>query len=156
MKKLVLILALGITLAFSANSFAQTSNSDKKSKKESTVKTIELTYDEFVKRVSDIKNNPTKWNYLGDKPAIVDFYANWCGPCKKIAPILEELATKYEGEIYVYKVNTDKEPGLSAAFGIRSLPSLLFIPMKGEPQMTQGALPKASLESVIANVLLKK
>jgi thioredoxin len=93
---------------------------------------------------------------LGDKPAIVDFYASWCGPCKTIAPILEELAAEYGDQIYIYKVDTEEEQELAAAFGIRSIPTLLFIPMDGEPQMAQGAMPKASFKEAIEKVLLKK
>lgn len=124
--------------------------------KEVSMKTIQLTKAEFTKKIVDYEKNPSTWNYLGDKPAIVDFYADWCGPCKAIAPVLEELAEEYGSEIYIYKVNTESEPELSALFGIRSIPSLLFIPMGEDPQMLQGALPKNELKRVIDEVLLKK
>lgn len=120
------------------------------------MKTIHLTKAEFLKEVADYESNPTEWKYLGDRPAIVDFYASWCGPCKTIAPILEELAKEYDGKIYIYKVDTEEEPDLSAAFGIRSIPTLLFIPMEGQPQLAQGAMSKASFKEVIEEVLLSK
>lgn len=131
-------------------------NSNKQTKTVQKMKTIELTKAEFLKKVADYEKNPNEWKYLGDKPAIVDFYASWCGPCKTIAPILEELAAEYDGQIYIYKVNTEKEQELAAAFGIRSIPSLLFIPMKGDPQMAQGAMPKSAFKEAIDKVLLNK
>lgn len=118
--------------------------------------TIHITKNEFLAKVANYETDPTEWKYLGDKPAIIDFYADWCGPCKTIAPVLEELATEYEGKIYIYKVNTEEEQELAGAFGIRSIPSLLFVPMTGAPQMAQGAMPKASFKEAIENVLLKK
>lgn len=118
------------------------------------MKTIQLTKAEFVKKVADIDSSPTKWKYLGDKPCIIDFYADWCGPCKAIAPTLEELANDYDGKIIIYKVNTEKEQELSSAFGIRSIPSLLFCPMHGAPQMAQGALPKQVFKQAIEELLL--
>ena len=109
-----------------------------------------------MKKVADFEKNSEEWVYLGDKPAIIDFYADWCGPCKMIAPVLEELAKEYEGKLYIYKVNTEVEQQLAAEFGIRSIPSLLFVPMEGAPQMAQGALPKDALKQAIDEVLLKK
>ncbi len=119
-------------------------------------KTINLTREEFLKKVANFEETPDKWVYLGDKPAIIDFYADWCGPCKMIAPILEELAYEYDGQIYIYKVDTEAEQQLAAEFGIRSIPSLLFIPMGEDPQMAQGALPKDAFKQAIEEVLLKK
>lgn len=121
-----------------------------------TKKTINLTRDEFLKRVANFEENPKEWTYLGDKPAIIDFYADWCGPCKMIAPILEELAEEYADQIYIYKVDTEAEQQLAAEFGIRSIPSLLFVPMGETPQMAQGALPKDAFKQAIDEVLLKK
>lgn len=120
------------------------------------MKTIELTKADFLTKVSNFETNPTEWKYLGDKPAIIDFYASWCGPCKTIAPILEELAAEYGDSIIIYKVNTEQEQELAAAFGIRSIPSLLFVPMNGQPQMVQGAMPKAGFKEAIDKVLLNK
>jgi len=118
--------------------------------------TIHLTKAEFLAKVMNFEQNPTEWKYLGDKPCIIDFYANWCGPCKMIAPILEDLAKEYDGQIYIYKVNTEDEQELAAAFGIRSIPSVLFCPMTGSPQMAQGAMPKDSFKKAIDEVLLDK
>lgn len=125
-------------------------------KKENKMKTIELTKADFLKKVMDYEANPNEWKYLGDKPAIIDFYASWCGPCKMVAPILEELAEEYDGEIYIYKVNTEEEQELAGLFGIRSIPSILFIPMNDKPQMATGAMPKSSFKEAIDQVLLKK
>ena len=118
--------------------------------------TIQLTKAEFLEKVANYEANPSEWKYVGDKPCIIDFYADWCGPCKVIAPILDELAKEYHGQIYIYKVDTEKEQELAAAFGIRSIPSLLFCPMEGQPQMAQGALPKETFKKAIDEVLLKK
>jgi len=90
----------------------------------------------------------------GDLPVIVDFYADWCAPCRIVAPILDELAKEYEGKIRIYKIDTDKEKDLSRAFNIRSIPTMLFIPSEGRPQMSQGALPKETLKQVIDNFML--
>jgi len=118
--------------------------------------TIHLTKAEFLKKVANYEANPTEWKYLGDKPCIIDFYAAWCGPCKTIAPILEDLAKEYADQIYIYKIDTEAEQELAAAFGIRSIPSILFCPMGVAPQMAQGALPKNAFKKAINEVLLKK
>ncbi len=127
-----------------------------KSKNEKKMTTIHLTKAEFLEKVYNYEQNPNELKYEGDKPALVDFYASWCGPCKAIAPVLEELAAEYEGEIYIYKVNTEQEQELSQAFNIRSIPTLLFIPMQGKPTMAQGAMPKAELKKNIDELLLGK
>ncbi|MBO5810994.1 MAG: thioredoxin [Bacteroidales bacterium] len=130
--------------------------SQKVTQKEGNTKmtTINLTKEEFLNKVMDYENNPKEWKYKGDKPAIIDFYASWCGPCKMLAPVLEELAKEYEGQIYIYKVDTEAEEELSRAFGIRSIPTMLFVPMNGQPMMTQGALPKTELDKIIKERLL--
>lgn len=115
-------------------------------------KPIQLDDNTFKTKVFDWENN-TEWNYQGDKPAIIDFYADWCRPCKMLAPTLDELAKEYEGKIVIYKVNTEKARQVSAAFGISSIPAILFVPLNGQPQMSQGLLPKESLESAIKDVL---
>ena len=120
------------------------------------MKTIELTKADFLAKVMDYEKNPDEWNYLGDKPAIIDFYASWCGPCKMVAPILDELAAEYGDKIDIYKIDTEQEQELAAAFGIRSIPTLLFVPMEGKPQMVQGAIGKADFENIIQEVLLAK
>lgn len=113
---------------------------------------IKLTTDDFKKKVFNFEENQD-WKYEGDIPCVVDFYADWCGPCKMLGPILDELADEYEGKLHVYKVDTDAEQELSAAFGIQSIPSLLFVPLEGQPQMAQGALPKAQLKNAFKDVL---
>lgn len=122
--------------------------------KENKMKPTHLTKADFLTKVANYEMNNNEWVYLGDKPAIIDFYADWCGPCKAIAPVLEELAREYENDIYIYKVDTDKEQELAAAFGIRSIPTLLFVPMVGKPEMAQGALPKATFKELIHTILL--
>lgn len=118
--------------------------------------TIQLNKQDFLDKVYDYEKNPKKWVYKGDQPAIIDFYADWCGPCRKTAPILEALAKEYGDKIVIYKVDTQKERELSAAFGIQSLPSLLFIPLGEAPQLAKGALPKEAFEEAIAKVLKVK
>ena len=115
----------------------------------------EMTSAMFQQKVMDYKKNPKTWNFKGDKPAIIDFYATWCGPCKATAPVLEEVAGDYAGQIDVYKVDVDQQRELAALFGIRSIPSILFIPKTGEPTMQNGAMNKAQFEEVIKSVLLK-
>ncbi len=113
---------------------------------------VHLTKESFKSKVFDFEKQKT-WKFEGDKPAIIDFYADWCGPCKTVAPILEELLKKYEGKLEVYKINTEEEPELSAMFEIRSIPTLFFIPLEGEPQFALGALPKSAFEKAVKDVL---
>ena len=131
-------------------------NQQNTNNKEKKMQTIHLTKSEFLAKVADYETSPNEWKYLGDRPAVIDFYASWCGPCKMIAPILEELAAEYGDSIYIYKIDTEKEQELSAAFGIRSIPTLLFVPMEGAPQLAQGAMPKNALKEAIDKVLLNK
>lgn len=162
-RKIILMLMLStITFVSCGNSTdkeKQTKEEQKNStvnKKENKMKTINLSKSEFLTKVMNYEQNPQEWKYLGDKPCIIDFYADWCGPCKMVAPLLEELAKEYDGEIYVYKIDTEKEQELAQAFGIRSIPSLLFVPMNEQPQMVMGALPKSELKKAIDDILLKK
>jgi thioredoxin len=115
---------------------------------------IHLTKTEFLIKIADYESTQ-EWKYLGDKPAIIDFYADWCGPCKLVAPILDELATEYAGQLYVYKIDTDAERELAALFNIQSIPYLLFIPMGERPQALQGAAPRDYLKEIIDTILLK-
>jgi thioredoxin len=112
-----------------------------------------LTKETFLTKVFDFEKNQ-EWKFEGNLPCLIDFYADWCGPCKMVAPILEELSKEFEGKINIYKVNTEVEQELSAAFGIRSIPSLLFCPKEGKPQMAMGALPKQAMTDAINEVLL--
>ena len=112
-----------------------------------------LTKETFIEKVFDFEKNQ-EWKFEGNLPCIIDFYADWCGPCKMVAPVLEELSIEYAGKINIYKVDTEAQQELAAAFGIRSIPSMLFCPSEGQPQMSQGALPKPSLKQAIDEVLL--
>ncbi|WCC42388.1 thioredoxin [Tenacibaculum finnmarkense] len=114
--------------------------------------TENLTKETFFKKVFNFEENK-EWNFEGDKPALIDFYADWCDPCKSLAPILEELSEQYEGKIDIYKINTEEEPELAAAFDVRSIPSMLFCPIGEAPQRANGALPKKQLEEIIKDVL---
>ncbi|WP_152285904.1 thioredoxin [Flavicella marina] len=111
-----------------------------------------LTKDTFFEKVFNYEENKD-WKFEGEIPCIIDFYADWCGPCKSLAPVLETLSEEYKGKINIYKVDTEAEQELSGAFGIRSIPSMLFVPSEGQPQMAQGALPKQELERIIGDVL---
>ena len=119
-------------------------------------KPLLLDQESFKKLVMNYEKNPKQWVFEGDKPCIVDFYADWCKPCRMIAPILEELAVEYEGQINIYKVDTQKERELASVFGITSLPTVLFVPASGNPSAQKGALPKESYKQIIDEFLLKK
>ncbi|RPI06833.1 MAG: thioredoxin [Ignavibacteriae bacterium] len=113
----------------------------------------QLTAQSFREMIFDYEKNK-EWNYKGRVPAVIDFWAPWCGPCRMVGPVIDELSAEYEGKVNFYKVNTDEEQDLSGAFGIQSIPSLLFIPMNGEPRMAVGALPRKELKKIIENELL--
>jgi thioredoxin len=108
--------------------------------------------DTFKEKVFNFEENK-EWKFEGEKPCVIDFYADWCGPCKMVAPVLEELSEEYDGKLDIYKVNTEEQKELSAIFGIQSIPSLLFVPKDGQPQMAMGALPKDTLEKAFKDVL---
>jgi len=114
-----------------------------------------LTKESFIAKVFDFEQNQD-WKFEGTIPCIIDFYADWCSPCKMVAPVLEELAVEYSGKINIYKIDTEAEQELAGAFGIRSIPSMLFVPVNEKPQMAVGALPKDSLKKAISEVLLKE
>lgn len=112
-----------------------------------------LTKESFLTKVFDYEKNQD-WKFSGELPAIIDFWAPWCGPCRMVGPVLEELSEEYKGKVNIYKVNTDEEQELGSVFGIRSIPSILFVPMRGQPKMAVGALPKESLKQAIEKELL--
>ena len=114
-----------------------------------------LTYETFIEKVWDFESNPQEWVYKGDVPCVIDFYADWCKPCKMIAPIMDDLATEYEGRVKIYKIDTDKEKRLAQVFQVRSIPAVLFSPVKGRPMMQTGALPKDQYIKIIEDELLK-
>ena len=145
MKKTILI-AMAI-IAFSIGANAQEKKEDAQVK--------HLTYKEFLNKVWDFEKDPDTFVYQGELPAIVDFYADWCGPCRRVAPIMEKLAQEYDGKLLIYKVNVDQEKGLSSAFKVKSIPTVLFIPMEGQPMMQVGALPEESYRKVIEEQLIK-
>lgn len=111
-----------------------------------------LTKESFKNKVFNFEDNKD-WKFEGELPVVIDFYADWCGPCKMVAPILEELADEYKGKVDIYKVDTEAERELSAVFGVQSIPSLLFIPVNGQPSMAKGALPKDSFKQAFSDVL---
>jgi len=114
-----------------------------------------LTYKEFLKKVWDFESNPNTFVYKGKLPAVIDFYADWCGPCRRVAPLMEKFAEDYDGKLLVYKVNVDKEKQLASVFQVRSIPMVLFIPKEGQPMMQVGALTEEGYREVIEEQLLK-
>jgi thioredoxin len=116
--------------------------------------TIHLTTQDFKDRIFNYETEQ-EWKFKGEKAAIIDFYADWCGPCKSIAPVLEELSEQYKDNLVIYKIDTDKELELSSLFGIQSIPTLLFIPLNGNPMVQKGALPKNILQQIIDERLLQ-
>lgn len=131
---------------------AQRSDDSQKTK---NMKAIELTTAEFKTQIFDFSANET-WKYNGDLPAVIDFYATWCGPCKMMSPVMETLAGEYEGRLRVYKVDVDKEKRLAALFKIRSIPTFIFIPMNGDPQHANGAMGIEEMRKIIDGTLLGK
>jgi len=111
-----------------------------------------LTKEAFLEKVFNYEQNK-EWKFEGELPCIIDFYADWCGPCKMVGPVLKELAEEYLGKLNIYKVDTDAQQELAAAFGVQSIPSILFVPLNGKPQMSAGALPKNALKKAISEVL---
>ena len=117
--------------------------------------TIHLKKAEFIKRVADISNNSGNFRFIGNKPAVIDFYAEWCGPCKMLAPVLEEVSEEYAGKVDIYKINVDEEEELASLFSIRSIPTLIFIEKNGTMHRSQGAMGKPELKEAIEKILLR-
>lgn len=111
--------------------------------------TINLTKGGFLRKIANYLANPYQWKFLGERPALIDFYAPWCGPCKSLSPVLDELAKEYAGKVDIYKVNVDDEPELASLFRIRSVPTLVFAPMQGDPHIATGAPTKGELKKAI-------
>jgi thioredoxin 1 len=153
MKRFFSITAVLKLLLLTGISAAHPGNTGKES--ENNINVIQLTTDSFKELVFNYTKNP-EWKYEGTRPALVDFYATWCGPCNRLSPIVEEIAREYSGKIVVYKVDTDKEQHLTQILGISNLPTLLFIPVKGKPQASVGLMPKETIINAINNVLLVK
>lgn len=163
MKKLSLILVVFFTLvSMSCSNAIGNQNSATVQGDDKTTSNVEdqdaspefLTYDTFLKKVWNFEKNPQQWVYEGDEPCVIDFYADWCRPCKMVAPIMEDLAKQYEGKVKIYKINVDKEKQLASIFQIRSIPAVLFSPKEGKPMMQVGALPKDAYIKIINENLL--
>lgn len=154
MKKVLTLLTFAImsVLIFAANGGDKVNQSKKETK---SGEVIVMNKEMFLKDVFDYQTSK-EWKYKGDKPAIIDLYADWCGPCRMTAPIMKSLAKEYAGKIVIYKVNVDKEKELAALFNATSIPLFVFIPMKGEPQLFRGAADKATYKKAIDEFLLKK
>lgn len=146
MKKIMVLFAV---LAIGLTAFANEPDAKEQGKP------MDIDNKAFIERIFDY-NNSDEWNYKGDKPAIIDFWAAWCGPCRQIAPVLEEIAAEYGDDIYVYKVNVDEQTELARAFGIRSIPTLLFVPMEGMPQAVMGSAPKSKIKNSVETILFAK
>lgn len=160
MKKYIYILSLLISMSFNS---CINAHGDKSAGIDSTTITpnddgqvVKLTAEGFKKLVWDYEKYPKDWKFKGDLPCMVDFYADWCRPCRMVAPIMDELAKEYKGKIRIYKVNTDEQRELSGIFNIRSIPTMLFVPKSGQPQMSIGALTKDGYVKVINSILNDK
>ncbi len=154
MRKLTFILLLLIPVSFTACS--NPDNKDKSGNTSAEGQVNKLTAETFQKLVYDYKANPNEWVFKGDQPVIIDFYADWCRPCKMVAPIMDELSKEYQGKVRIYKVNTDEQRELAGLFQINSIPAVLFVPKNGKPQMSVGAMQKPAYVDMIKNVLLVK
>ncbi|MFC2138773.1 thioredoxin family protein [Bacteroidota bacterium] len=163
MKKIILfsvVLIFGVSLSCNSESNKNSSNNNlARNENSAATGTIKLTKQEFLDKVMNYEKNPNQWVYEGDLPCLIDFYADWCAPCRIAAPILEELAKEYSGKIHIYKIDTQKERELAAAFGIQGIPAFLYCPLEGNPQMTSGIAgtpeeTKAMFKELIDNVLL--
>ena len=155
----LLVLVVGFMTLVSCKGQAKNNSNETTSTTEVTGKQtavpVHITKADFLKKIYNYEANPNEWKYLGDKPAIIDLYADWCGPCRQTAPIMKELAKEYAGKITIYKVNVDKQKELAALFNATSIPLFVFIPMKGDPQLFRGAADKATYKKAIDEFLLK-
>lgn len=165
MKRLSLIMILTLSIGFMGCTNVQGSDGTKDIKSNETTSataTAEngepeyLTYDTFIEKVWDFETNPQEWIYEGDVPCVIDFYADWCRPCRMVAPIMDDLAKEYDGKVKVYKIDVDKEKRLASVFQVRSIPAVLFSPMNGKPMMQAGALPKDQYVKIIEDNLLNE
>ena len=148
-KSIMSAFAIVLATTACAGNGGENKKSNEPTKEDNKMEVVSLNKAEFLKKVYDFEANPNDWKFEGKRPAIVDFYATWCGPCK-------ELSKEYSGKVDIYQIDVDQEKELAAAFGIRSIPTLLLIPMKEEPRITQGALPKDQLKKAIDEFLLKQ
>ena len=149
----LMVMAFGCTPTTAQKS--NTNNSENLIKKENKkMKVKELNAEEFKKLVFDYANHPNEWVFEGNRPAVIDFYATWCGPCKATAPAVEAIAGQYDGKIDVYKIDVDKQEELAALFGVQSMPTILFVPMKGQPTKNVGAMTQQMLDQAVKELLL--
>lgn len=161
MNRLLIVAIMALFLMNCGNSKNENKKTETAPKEEKVAVTEEkslvkvLDYKSFIKNVWDIEKYPDSFAYKGEYPCIIDFYADWCGPCKKIAPIMEELANEYKGRLVVYKVNTDNERKLATIFKIKSIPTVFFMPMSGQPRTQVGSLSKEGYKNIIEQHLLK-
>lgn len=157
--KIIIAVMLGLTVLPTScrtkNEKKTTIEKEQKNKEDKKMNVKELTLESFKNSIMDYEANPNEWKFKGERPAVIDFYAVWCGPCKATAPILESLAKEYDGQVDFYKVDIDKQQELSTMFDIRSIPTLLFIPKEGKPQMQVGAMDHTQLENAIKSILQK-
>jgi thioredoxin len=158
MKKslLILIAVVGISTACSSTTGKEVPEGNEVAVVIETGKPEHITYDEFLVKVWNFEENPQKWVFKGEVPVIIDFYADWCKPCKMIAPTMEKIAKEYEGKVIVYKINVDNERKLASVFQVQSIPSVLFVPLKGEPSMQTGALSEEAYMKIVKDQLLVK
>jgi len=154
MKKLTFILLFLASLSMNACNSNAGANDGTPGNTDGQV--VKLTAESFQQLVWDYKKNPQEWVFKGDQPVIIDFYADWCRPCKMVGPIMEELSKEYKGKVRIYKVNTDEQRELAGLFQIQSIPAMLFIPKNGKPQMSVGAQQKPAYVDMIKNVLMVK
>lgn len=155
-KTLMSAFAIVVTTTACAGNGGENKKSNEPTKENNKMEVVALNKADFLKKVYNYEANSKDWKFEGNRPAIVDFYATWCGPCKAMHPVLEELSKEYSGKVDIYQIDVDQEQELASAFGIRSIPTLLMIPMKEEPRIMQGAMPKEQLKKAIDEFLLNK